>query len=112
MAFTTVNATPSVGEWNIVDAYATNISTSSELLADLTANQYLVKSIWIDMDGTDRWIKIFDDAAIVCGPIETRGHLWHVIYESPLLISGALNVQTESDKVIHITVCYRKRALT
>lgn len=108
MAFTTINVTPSMGKWNIVDGYATDISASSALLADIANSTYLIKSITFDMEGTDRWAKIFDGTAIVCGPVESKGRQWSVRYESPLVVKGALNVQTESDQLFHITVCYRK----
>ena len=110
MPFATINVTPTMGEWDTVDGYATDIQVSSTLLADIAANKYLVKSIVIDMEKIDRWFKIFDDAAIVCGPVENHGRQWKQRYESPLVITGALNVQTESDSVFHITVCYRKFA--
>ena len=110
MAFTTINVTPSMGEWNIVDAYATDISVSSALLADIAFNTYLIKSITFDMEDVDKWVTIFDDAAIVCGPIQSKGRQWTVRYESPLVVKGALNVQTENDELFHITVCYRKFA--
>lgn len=108
MAFTTVNVTPSMGEWDIVDAYATDISASSELLADIAANKYLIKSISFEMEDTDRYFQVLDDAAVVLGPVDTKGRQWKIRYESPLVISGALNVQTENDVICHITVCYRK----
>jgi len=108
MAFTATNTTPSMGEWDIVDAYGTDISTSSELLATSTAHNYLIKSINFDMEDTDRWVKFFDGTTLVCGPVETKGRLFRQIYESPLIISGAFNVQTENDTKVHVTVCYRK----
>lgn len=112
MAFSAVNTTPSMGEWDIVDAYATDISTSSELLATSAAHNYLVKSITVLFYGaTDRWFKIFNDTTLAIGPIELRSNqVWHVRYESPMVFTGAVNVQTQTDKKIHITMCYRKFA--
>jgi hypothetical protein len=108
MAFATVNVTPSMGKWNIVDGYATDISASSALLADIANNTYLVKSISIDMEDNDKWVKVFDDAACVLGPVVTKGRQWKQVYESPLVVKGALNFQTENDEIVHVTVCYRK----
>jgi len=110
MAFTTINVTPSMGKWNIVDGVATDISASSALLADIANNTYLIKSFSIDMIDTDKWFKMFDDAAVVCGPVETKGRQWKLRYESPLVVKGALNFQTENDEIVHVTVCYRKFA--
>jgi len=35
------------------------------------------------------------------------GKIWNVHYESPMVFSGAIYVQTESDKQIHVTMNYR-----
>ena len=112
MADFTVNTTPSRGEWDIIDAYNTDCSTSTALLATSTAHNYLVKSITITFFGaTDKWFKIFNDTTLAIGPIELRGNqLWQVRYESPMLFTGGVYVQTESDKEIHITMDYRKLA--
>lgn len=109
MAAFTVNTTPSMGEWNIIDAYNTDCSTSTALLADLTNSSYLVKSITVTFYGAiDKWFKFFNDTTLAIGPVELRGNqLWRVRYESPMVFTGAVNVQTETDKEIHITMCYR-----
>lgn len=112
MAFAAVNTTPSMGEWDIVDGYAIDIRTSSELLGTSSAHNYLVKSIWFDLDADISWVKILDGVTLVCGPVEAHGHPWHIIYESPLIIKGAIMVQTEDNNKFHITMCYRKFATT
>ena len=108
MAAFTVNTTPAVGEWMIIDAYSTDVSTSTALLADKTDHVYLVKDITILMPDTDdRWIKVFNDTTLAVGPMKPDGKIWNVHYESPMVFSGAVYVQTESNKQIHITMNYR-----
>ena len=109
MAVFTVNTTPAMGEWMILDAYNTDCSTSTDLLATKAGHSYLVKSITVTFFGaTDKWFKIFNDTTLAIGPIELRGNqLWTVNYESPMVFTGAVKAQTESDKEIHITMSYR-----
>ena len=108
MAAFTVNTTPAAGEWKIIDAYSTDVSTSTALLADVALHQYLVKDITITMIDTDgRWIKILNDTTLAIGPVKPKGQIWNVHYESPMVFSGAIYVQTESDKQIHVTMNYR-----
>ena len=107
----TVNTTPSMGEWDIVDGYSTDVSTAQALLASSSAHNYLVKSITVTILSTDRWFKILNGTTLAVGPVEPRGNYpWHIRYESPMVFTGAVNVQTQSDKEIHISMCYRKFA--
>ena len=105
----TVNVTPAMGEWNIVDAYSTDVSvTAQTLLADLTNHSYLVKSITVTMKDTDgRWFEILDDAVLRIGPVRPYNRPWHVRYESQMRFDGAIKVLTEADRQIHVTMCYR-----
>jgi len=108
MAAFTVNSTASMGEWTVIDAYSTDVSAAQELLADLTNASYLVKGFTVTMDDTDgKWFKIFDDADLQVGPIKPYNRPWSVRYESAVRFDGAINVQTESDRQIHITMDYR-----
>ena len=103
----TVNVTPSVGEWKIVDAYSTDVGTAQTLITAVAGHKIYVKSITINLLATDRWVKIFDGVTLRIGPVEPRSQIWSVRYESPMVFSGNVTVQTESDKEIHITMCYR-----
>lgn len=107
MSFT-VNSTVSVGEWTVIDAYSTNVSTSTELLATKAGHRYLVKGFTITMLDTDgKWVKIFNDTDLRIGPFSPYNRLWPVRYESAMVFEGAIKVQTESGRQIHITMDYR-----
>lgn len=105
----TVNTTPSMGEWDIIDAYSTDVGTAQQLLADVAGNSYLVKSIVITMKDTDgRNVEIYNGATLSIGPVKPYNRPWSIRYESPMVFTGAINVKTETDRPIHITMCYRK----
>lgn len=107
MAAFTVNVTKARGEWLIADAFSTDVSTSTELLADITGHEYLVKSVSVEINDSDTWFKVFDDTTLRIGPVKPRTNNYHRDYESPFRIDGAVNIQTESDKQIHITIGYK-----
>jgi len=104
----TVNSTVSVGEWTVIDAYSTDVSTSSVLLVNVAGHRYLVKKITIDMQSSDDWIKIFNDANLQIGPIEPRSNIYRERFESALVFPGAIYIQTKTDEKIHITLQYRQ----
>ncbi len=112
MAAFTVNTTTTKGGWLIVDAYSTDVSTSTELLAVSTRNEYLLKSVSVEINDNDTWFKVFDDTTLRIGPVKPRTNNYHREYESPIRIAGAINIQTESDKQIHITIGYKIRTTT
>jgi len=104
----TVNSTASMGEWTVIDAYSADVSTAQALLADKAGHSYLVKGFTVTMDDTDgRWFKIFDDAVIQVGPVRSYNRPWPIRYESAVRFDGAINVQTEANRPIHITMDYR-----
>ncbi len=107
MAAWTVNSTISNGDYIMVDAYNTDCSTSTELVAAPTNNAILLKSITVTMDDTDgRWFKVFNATDLQIGPVKPYNRQWHREYETPLTFTGAINVQTESDRQIHICLAY------
>lgn len=112
MAAFTVNTITTKGSWQIADAYSTDVSTSTELVAVSTGNEYLLGSISVEINDNDTWFKLFDDATLKIGPVKPRTNNYHRDYESPIRIAGAINIQTESDKQIHITIAYKLRTTT
>ncbi len=112
MAAFVVNTITTKGGWSIADAYSTDVSTSTELLTAITGNEYLVKSLSFEINHSDTWFKLFDDTTLRIGPVKPRTNNYHRDYESPIRIAGAINIQTESDKQIHITIAYKIRTTT
>ena len=112
MADFTVNTITTKGGWIIVDAYSTDVSSSTALLAASTGNEYLLKSLSFEINHSDTWFKLFDGATLKIGPVKPRTNNYHREYESPIVIAGAINIQTESDKQIHVTIAYKIRTKT
>ena len=112
MAAFTVNTITTKGGWQIADAYSTDVSTSTQLLAAITGNEYLLKSLSFEINHSDTWFKLFDDTTLRIGPVKPRTNNYHRSYESPIRIAGAIKIQTESDKQIHITIAYKIRTIT
>ncbi len=107
MAAFTVNAVTTRGRWLIIDAFSTDVQSSTELLADITGHEYLIKSISVEINDNDTWFKVFDGTTLKIGQVKPRTNNYHREYESPIRIDGAVNIQTESDKQIHITIGYK-----
>jgi len=107
MADFTVNTVRTRGGFFIVDAYSTDVSTSTQLLADITGHEYRIKSLSVEINHSDTWFKLFDDTTLRIGPVKPRTNNYHRDYESPIVVDGAVNIQTESDKQIHITMAYK-----
>ncbi len=107
MAAFTVNTVNTRGGYKIVDAYSTDVQTSTELLADITGHEYRIKSVSVEINDNDTWFKLFDDTTLRIGPVKPRTNNYHRDYESPIRVDGAVNIQTESDKQIHITIAYK-----
>ena len=107
MAAFTVNTITTRGKWLIIDAFSTDVSTSTALLADIAGHEYLIKSLSFEINHSDTWFKVFDDTTLRIGPVKPRTNNYHRDYESPFRVDGAVNIQTESDKQIHITIAYQ-----
>lgn len=109
MAAFTINSVTSKGPWLVIDAYSTDVSTSTALLADVTGNDHLVKSIQIDYQkGTDdRWIKIFDGSDLQIGPAKPSVNLYPLDFGDGLTFENGVYIQTESDAQIHVTMIYK-----
>ncbi len=107
MAAFTVNEIRTRGGWFILDAFSSDVQASTELLADVTKHEYRIKSISVEINDSDTWFKVFDDTTLRIGPVKPRTNNYHRDYESPIVVSGAVNIQTESDKQIHITMAYK-----
>jgi len=105
----TVNSTVSNGDWIIVDAYSADISTSSQLVDTPAGHSALLKSITVDINETDKWFKVFNDADLQIGPVRPKGRIYHRSFETPLTFSGDIYVQTESNNQIHIIIAYRTK---
>ena len=112
MAAFTVNTITTKGNTFILDAYSTDVSTSTALLATSTGNEYLIESVSFEINHSDTWFKLFDDTTLRLGPIKPRTNNYYRKYESPIRIAGAINIQTESDKQIHVTIEYKIRTTT
>ena len=108
MAAFTVNSVTSRGPLLVVDAYSTDVSTSTALLAAVTGNVHLVKSISIDYQkGTDdRWIKILDGTDLQVGPVKPSVNLWSQDFGDGLTFEEGVYIQTESDAQLHVTMLY------
>ena len=106
MAFT-VNSTTTNGDWKICDAYTTDCSTSTELVAASSNHLHLLRSITVDIENDNCWFKIFNGTDLQIGPVTPRTNIYHRDYETSLIFSGAINVQTESAQIIHITIAYQ-----
>ena len=109
MADFTVNTVNTRGTegWKILDAYSTDVSTSTQLLVAVTGHEYRIKSLSFEINHSDTWFKLFDDTTLRIGPVKPRTNNYHRDYENPIIVSGAVNIQTESDKQIHITMAYK-----
>ena len=108
MSFT-VNSVTSKGSWLVIDAYSTDVSTSTALLANLTGNNHLVKSIQIDYQkgNDDRWIKMFDGTDLQVGPAKPSVNLYFLDFGDGLTFEDGVYIQTESDAQIHVTMIYK-----
>lgn len=109
MAVFTVNSVTCRGPWLVIDAYSTDVSTSTALLADVTNHDHLVKSISIDYQkGTDdRWIKILDGTDLQVGPVKPSVNLWSQDFGDGLTFEDGVYIQTESDAQLHVTMIYK-----
>ncbi len=109
MAAFTINSVTSPGPWLVVDGFSTDVSTSTALLADISNNNHLVKSISVDyLKGSDdRWIKLFDGSDLQVGPVKTGVKVWKQDFGDGLTFEDGVFVQTESDAQIHITMIYK-----
>lgn len=107
-----VNTITTKGEWSIIDAYSADVSASTELLTTSTGNEYLLKSVSFEINDNDTWFKLFDNTTLRIGPVKPRTNNYHREYESPIKIAGAIKIQTESDKQIHVTIAYKIRTIT
>ena len=107
MAAFTVNTVNTRGGYKIIDAYSPDVSTSTALLADIAGHEYRIKSLSFEINHSDTWFKLFDDTTLRIGPVKPRTNNYHREYESPIRVDGAVNIQTESDKQIHITMAYK-----
>ena len=109
MAAFTVNSVTSKGPWLVIDAYSTDVSASTALLADLTGNDHLVKSIQIDYQkgSDDRWIKILDGTDLQIGPTKPSINLYSLDFGDGLTFEDGVYIQTESDAQIHVTMIYK-----
>ena len=109
MAAFTANSVISKGPWLVIDAFSTDVSTSTALLADLTGNDHLVKNISIDyLKGSDnRWIKMWDGTDLQVGPVKTGSKLWKQDFGDGLTFEDGVYIQTEADAQIHVTMIYK-----
>ncbi len=109
MAAFTVNSVTSKGPWLVVDAFSADVSTSTALLADVTGNNHLVKSIAVDYQkgSDDRWIKMYDGSDLQVGPVKTGVKIWSQDFGDGLTFEEGVFIQTEADAQIHITMIYR-----
>ncbi len=109
MAAFTVNSVTSKRPWLVIDAFSTDVSTSTFLLAAVALNSHLVKSIQIDYQkGTDqRWIKMFDGSDLQIGPAKPGVNLYSLDFGDGLTFEEGVYIQTESDAQIHVTMIYK-----
>ena len=109
MAAFTVNVVKTRGTegWRIADAYSTDLQTSTQLLAAVTDHEYRIKSLSFEINHSDTWFKLFDGSTLRIGPIKPRTNNYHRDYMNPFVVSGAVKIQTESDKQIHVTIEYK-----
>lgn len=109
MAAFTVNSVTSRGPWLVIDAYSADVSTSTALLADVTDNNHLVRSISIDYQkgDLDKWIKLFDGTDLQVGPVKPSVNLWSQDFGDGLTFEDGVFVQTEADAQIHVTMIYK-----
>ena len=109
MAAFTVNSVTSRGPWLVIDGYSTDVSTSTALLAAVTGNEHLVKSISIDYQkGTDnRWIKVLDGTDLQIGPAKPSVNLYNLDFGDGLTFEEGVYFQTESDAQFHVNMIYK-----
>lgn len=106
MSFT-VNSLTSKGPWRVVDAYGTDVTTSSVILDDITGNVHLVRSIAIDFANIGNWIKIFDGTDLQIGPWESGSKHWSQVFVDGITFEEGVYIQTESAGKIHVTIEYQ-----
>ena len=109
MAAFVVNSVTSKGPWLVADGYSTDVSTSTVLIAAVTNQTHLVKSVTIDYQkGTDdRWIKIFDGTDLQVGPAKPSVNLYSLDFGDGLTFEEGVYFQTESDAQFHVCVVYK-----
>lgn len=107
MAAFTVNSVTSRGPWLVVDGQSTDVSTSTAILAAVTGNSYLVKSISIDFGKTDKYIEIYDGTDLQIGPFVCGSKHWTQDFADGLVFEEGVYIKTEADSVTHVTVIYR-----
>ena len=95
MAAFTVNSVTSRQPWLVIDAYSTDVSTSTALLAAVTGSSHLVRSIDIDFQKG--------------GPVKTSTEIYKVNFgeDSGLTFDDGVYIQTESDAQLHVTMVYK-----
>jgi len=103
----TVNSVTSKGPWVVVDAYSPDVSTSTALLAAVTGNSHLVKSISIDFGKTDKYIEIYDGTDLQIGPFICGSKHWTQTFQDGLTFEEGVYIKTEADSVTHVTVEYQ-----
>ena len=107
----TINSVTSQQPWKVIDAYSTDVSTSTALLASDAGKGILVRSIDIDFQkgDDDRWIKIYDGTDLQIGPVKTSSEIYKINFgeDSGLTFEEGVYIQTESDAQLHITMVYK-----
>lgn len=109
MAAFTVHSTVSNGEWSTVCGTSVDISgTEQFILADIAGNSYLVKSIALDYEKTDKWLQVLDGDALQIGPMELGyGKHWEKVFQSGLVFDGGVYIEAESPGLVSVIVEYK-----
>lgn len=104
----TINSVTSRGPWLVADGYSTDVSGIAQaIIAAVTGNEHLVKSIAIDFGKTDKWIKVLDGSDLQIGPWESGSKHWSQDFGDGLTFEEGVYIETESDSVTHVTVVYK-----
>ncbi len=104
----TVHSTVSSGEWVTVCGTSIDISgTEQFILADITGNSYLVKSITLDHEKTDKWLQVLDGSVLQIGPMELGSKHWEKVFETGLVFDGGVYIEAESTGLVSVIVEYR-----
>lgn len=104
----TIHSTVSNGEWITVCGTSTDISVTEQfILADIAGNSYLVKSITIDYEKTDKWVQVLDGDDLQIGPFYCGSKHWEKVFQSGLVFDGGVYIEAASTGLVSVIVEYK-----
>ena len=105
----TDHSTVSNGEWSTACGTSIDISgVEQAILDDITGNSYLVKSITLDYEKTDKWLQVLDGDDLQIGPMELGSDKhWEKVFQSGLVFDGGVYIEAENPGLVSVIVEYK-----